>query len=118
MKSMFPVCVLGLSVLLSGCGQTEPTEAEINNTLKASFEEANAQISKSAGAVGSKLLESMRMKFISARKISCEQTGSENKYNCTVEIQSEVPMAGVQKATTSLPFIKDGEKWIVVMPVK
>ncbi|HBE2449758.1 TPA: hypothetical protein KL353_005463, partial [Escherichia coli] len=55
MKSMFPVCVLGLSVLLSGCGQTEPTEAEINNTLKASFEEANAQISKPAGAVGSKL---------------------------------------------------------------
>ncbi|EFH6731687.1 hypothetical protein RCO01_09320 [Escherichia coli] len=118
MKSIFPVCILGLSVLLSGCGQTEPTEAEINNTLKTSFEEANAQISKSAGAAGAKLLDSMKVKFISARKISCEASGTKNKYNCTVEIESEAPMVGPQKVTTSLPFIKDGDKWIVVMPAQ
>ncbi|MEM0873975.1 hypothetical protein J4V99_27485 [Escherichia coli] len=117
MNKMFPACVIAVGFLLSGCGQTEPTEADINNTLKTSFEEANSQISKSAGAVGSGLLESMKIKFISARKISCEPTDTENKYNCTVEIQSEVPMAGIQKATTSLHFIKDGNKWIVVMPV-
>lgn len=82
MKNIPLICVIGISALLSGCGQEEPTEAEINNTLKASFEEANAQISQSVGVSGSKLLDSMKVKFISGRKISCEE--SEQKVNIIV----------------------------------
>ncbi|EFA3718279.1 TPA: hypothetical protein OBQ40_004685 [Escherichia coli] len=118
MKNIPLICVIGISALLSGCGQAEPTEAEINNALKTSFEEANAQISQSVGGSDSKLLNSMKVKFISGRKISCEESGTKDKYNCVVEIESETPMVGHQKVTTSLPFIKDTDKWIVVMPAQ
>ncbi|WP_407862052.1 hypothetical protein [Escherichia coli] len=118
MKNLFYICILTVSFMLSGCGQTEPTEAEINDALKTSFEIVNKNISKSAGVTDAKIMESITVKFISARKISCTPTDKKHEYDCTVEIKTEVPIVGTRKAITSLPFIKDGDKWVVVVPVK
>lgn len=112
MKKTAMAVTLGAAFLLAGCS-SEPSESDIANAIKAAIDASNAQVQKLAG--NSPMANNMKVEFISARKISCSESGTKDKINCEVEVETRAPMVGQQKVTRTVPFVNDNGDWKVVL---
>ena len=59
-------------------------------------------------------MDSLMTRLNSLRKISCDQAGKGDQYNCKVEIDLTAPLIGHRKSVTQLNLIKDKDGWDVV----
>lgn len=116
MKKQTPLtlaAVLGAAFLLAGCS-SEPSNDDVVSAIKSAIEQSNAQVAKVGG--NNPLANSMKIEFIGARKISCTPVeGAKEKFNCDVEVETKAAMVGQQKVTKTVPFVKDGDDWKVVL---
>lgn len=116
MKKQTPLtlaAVIGAVFLLAGCS-SEPSDSDVVSAIKSAIEQSNAQVTKMGG--NNQLADAMKVEFISARKIACSPVdGVKDKFNCDVEVETKNPVAGQQKITRSVPFLKDGSDWKVVL---
>ena len=95
-------CLL-LPLLLTGCG--EPGEGDIKTALQQDLEQANSLSTLVLGDNG-------RIEVVAVHKLGCaEQSGS---WQCTVEIETKLPVIGTQRKTHQLKLAKGEQGWVLV----
>ncbi len=111
MKKLRILTATAIVVVLAGCN-SEPSETDITQAVQKNIDAANAQIQKMAGSA--LRTDGFMTKLNSLRKISCDQTGKGNQYNCQAEVDITAPFVGERKSVTRISLVKDNDGWDVV----
>ncbi|WP_156994491.1 hypothetical protein [Tatumella morbirosei] len=111
MKKLRILSAAAIVFALAGCN-SEPSETEITQAVQKNIDQANAQVQKMAGSAIQ--TDGFMTKLHSLRKISCDQTGKGEQYNCKVEVDITAPFVGERKTVSQISLVKDNDGWDVV----
>lgn len=95
-----------LLLVLGGCS-SEPSADDIEKALKANTEQA-VQKAKSLG------MENMfNITLHAVKKLGCSPAQGEAGYNCDVEMDATLPLAGRTKNVAKVRLVKGSDGWVV-----
>ena len=103
MDQNIKACLILLPLLLTGCG--EPSEADLKAALEHDLKDANAVTTSVMGDSG-------KIEILSLKKLGCAETGG--AWQCTVDIQSRLPLMGDKRQTRQIKVAKADDGWQLV----
>lgn len=99
-----------MTVMLSGCGGNEPTEQDIRHAVDEMAAQTNQEIEKKVGTLFN---DEMMLKVNSLKKLNCIK--SKNKiYQCNIDLDVSLPLAGNKKEIVNLTFIQEADSWRLI----
>jgi len=111
---LFTVSAIVLFVIALGGCSGEPSSVDIEKAIKALVEQENQQLKQTAGKLGGKgAADDYLTKVHEVRKIACTAAQGSSGFNCDVEMDLSMPLAGRQKAVKQLRFVKSSDGWQV-----
>lgn len=110
MNHLNSLLLIMLTLLLTACDGSEPSESDISDAINKQFK---AQLEQSAGIFDEK---DITIRYI--KKIGCNKAEDKGGYLCDVDVDIDVklPFVGTQnqKGVQSLRFVKTDNGWSVV----
>jgi hypothetical protein len=94
--------VLLAASTLSGCSG-EPSSADIDRAVRLNVEQSNKQ-TKKAGIV---------LEVHEVKKVACAAAQGSAGFNCDIELDATVPIAGRSKGVKKVRFVKASDGWQV-----
>lgn len=105
MKMMHAVSLAVFAAALAGCGGGEPSESDIAAAIEVG-------IKQQLGSMPGGMFDEDDFKLNSVKKISCAM--ADEGYNCDIEIDMDVPMAGNMKGTRQMRFVEGDDGWTMI----
>jgi|GEM_PF-1936827 len=93
-KTIVVVTVLICTGLLAGCSK-EPSEDDIKTAYRNEVEQTNTLAHRLGG-------DALSIKVNDLKKLGCKATDQKGQYLCQVEIDTTLPLLGLQHTNTSL----------------
>lgn len=90
-------------LLLTGCGGSEPSEADMRSALDHQLEGANSFI----GRLGA----DQKVEILNLTKHQCKEKQDSTAVICSFTVKMKLPMLGEQEQTTENAFIKGPDGW-------
>lgn len=92
-----------LAMVLTGCGGSEPSEADIRSAFEQQTQGVNGLI---GGLTGGQKVE-----IISLTKHQCKDRSDSTAVVCSFTIKMKIPVFGEREQTTEQDFIKTDDGW-------
>ena len=92
-----------MPLLLTGCG--EPSDTDLKAALEYELKIANAVTTSVMGDSG-------KIEILSVKKLGCDE--DHDAWQCTINIQSRLPLVGERQRTRRVKVAKDDDGWKLV----
>jgi hypothetical protein len=92
-------------VVLTGCGGSEPSEADIRQAFEQEAQGVNGLL---GGVTGQK------MEILGLTKHQCKERQDSTAIVCSFTIKMKLPLMGEREQTTEQAFIKGNDGWRMV----
>lgn len=104
---------LGASLLLTGCGEREPSEADLRTLVEQGLTSANEAMSGLAGLTGGDT-SGLQTTLDELKKVSCKEVPDRVSptFECEVQMTLTLPLIGRQSGTEIITLSKASNGWI------